>query len=343
MRGGLHMEREQMRGKVCVSIDGDVIHRYAWFNERFERLPDSTAEKEILSVIENDTESLERACDVIDDLASLDNGLEFGSIPPQQVNKVVNAALDNVNEVLKYDTVLGCLLYNSVAKALNEFDDGTAMFFVETMNRIRTAMHEPLMLISNLNRLLHMAVEIGDPQRWFEECVLCEEMLFNVCYTSQFINYDLIDGSTKLDLYYIFDDIASYYTFMLLRFAQENKRINWCKCCGYYFVPKTKRRTLYCDRVFTEDGKTCKEVAPKLMQKLRRKKDVLLDEYDRVHNKNYKRFERGSWKLDGQQTEKDLSYEEYAEWADEARAARAAYIRGELGKDEFRKIIERLG
>ena len=102
------MEREQMRGKVCISINGDVIHRYAWFNERFERLPDSTAEKEILSVIENDTESLERACDVIDDLASLDNGLEFGSIPPQQVNKVVNAALDNVNEVLTVGQEVEC-------------------------------------------------------------------------------------------------------------------------------------------------------------------------------------------------------------------------------------------
>ena len=337
------MDREKMRGTVCVSFDGDVMHRYAWFNERFERLPDSTAEKEILSVIENDTESLERACDIIDDLASLDNGLEFGSIPPQQVNSVVNAALDSVNEVLKVDTVLGCLLYNSVTRILKTPDDGTAMFFVETMDRVRNSIREPLILICNLNRLLDMAVEIGDPHRWFKDCVLCEEMLFNVYYTSQFINHDLTDGSTKLDLYYIFSDIASYYTFMLLRFAQENKRICWCKCCGYYFVPKTKRRTLYCDRVFTEDGKTCKEIAPKLMQKLRRKKDTLLDEYDRARNRNYKRFERGSWKLDGQQTEKELSYKEYADWADEARAARALYIRGELGKDEFRKVIERLG
>lgn len=343
MRGDLNVNRDQMIGTVCVSFDGDVMHRYAWFNERFERLSDSTAEKEILSVIENDTESLERACDIIDDLASLDNGLEFGSIPPRQVNSVVNAALDSVNEVLKVDTVLGCLLYNSVARILKSPDDGTAMFFVETMDRVRNSIREPLILICNLNRLLNMAVEIGDPQRWFRECVLCEEMLFNVCYTSQYINYDLIDGSTKHDLYYIFSDIASYYTFMLLRFARENKRICWCKCCGYYFVPKTKHRTLYCDRVFTEDGKTCKEIAPKLMQKLRRKKDTLIDEYDRARNRNYKRFERGSWKLDGQQTEKDLSYAEYADWADEARAARAAYIRGELGKDEFREVIERLG
>ncbi len=342
-RGGCGMKKKELRGRVCISFDGKTIHRYVWFNEQFHRLTDSTAEKEILSLLEKDKESMQRMFDDISSRASIINDVLLGLVSPGQVNDVVNTALNYTYDLIGEDSILGCLMYGDILHAIALHDDGSAMYYVNIMKNVSRSMKEPLEVYKLLYCLLHDAMAYDEPNKWFSERVLAHEQLFDRHYTSEFINYDLIDGSTKLDLYYTFDNVADYYIFMLLRFAQENKRVSLCRCCGNFFVPRTKHRTVYCDRVFTEDGKTCKQVAPKLMQKLRRKKDELLDEYDRVRNKNYKRFERGSWKLDGQQTEKDLSYEEYADWADEARAARAAYIRGELGKDEFREVIERLG
>jgi len=64
---------------------------------------------------------------------------------------------------------------------------------------------------------------------------------------------------------------------MLLHFTQLGKPIRSCQCCGRFFVPKTKKIALYCDRVITSDGKTCKQVAPKLMQKLKKQQDTLID------------------------------------------------------------------
>lgn len=51
---------------------------------------------------------------------------------------------------------------------------------------------------------------------------------------------------------------------------------------------------------------------------------------------------RRIWKLDGEQTEKDLDEKEYKSWVSEARAARSAYVRGEMSEDEFRNVIYKL-
>ena len=91
--------------------------------------------------------------------------------------------------------------------------------------------------------------------------------------------------------------------------------------------------------MITSDGKTCKQVAPKLIQKLKKQQDILLAEYDRVKNRNYKRFERGEWKLPGKETENDMSFEKYTAWLMQAQAARRAYLCGEISGEEFEKAL----
>ena len=54
---------------------------------------------------------------------------------------------------------------------------------------------------------------------------------------------------------------------------------------------------------------------------------------------NYKRFERGEWKLPGEETEKDMTFEQYTAWLMQAQAARRAYLCGEISGMEFEKNI----
>ncbi|MBQ6942698.1 MAG: hypothetical protein IJN43_00065 [Ruminococcus sp.] len=77
------------------------------------------------------------------------------------------------------------------------------------------------------------------------------------------------------------------------------------------------------------------------MQKLKKQQDTLLAEYDRVKNRNYKRFERGEWKLLGEETEKDMTFEQYTAWLTQAQVARRAYLCGEIEGNEFEKIISK--
>ena len=65
----------------------------------------------------------------------------------------------------------------------------------------------------------------------------------------------------------------------------------------------------------------------------------VLAEYDRVKNRNYKRFERGEWKLPGEETEKDMTFEQYTAWLMQAQAARRAYLCGEISGKEFGSMI----
>ena len=77
-------------------------------------------------------------------------------------------------------------------------------------------------------------------------------------------------------------------------------------------MPKTKKMTLYCDRVIKGD-KTCKEIAPNLKRKQDKAYDTALAEYDRLYYLYYARMERyeGRADLNRPTTETDMSQDAF--------------------------------
>ena len=141
----------------------------------------------------------------------------------------------------------------------------------------------------------------------------------------------------KLTSQYRFRSIIAYYRFMMMRFLETSPNVALCKCCGRYFIPKTKKKTLYCDRII-KDGKTCKELAPALKHKLQAKNDEVIQAFDRARQKMYKRYERA--KDSPHDLEKGITYDEFYEWLDKATAARDAYLKDKITAEEALKIIE---
>ena len=142
----------------------------------------------------------------------------------------------------------------------------------------------------------------------------------------------------NLTTQYRFSVIIEYYCFLMMHFLADRPNVAWCECCGKYFIPKTKRKTLYCDRVLIR-GKTCKEIAPSL----KHKRDVLHNEilaaFDRAKQRMYKRYER---EFDSpHELPKGLTYNEYYEWLDAATDAWDKYVRGEITAEEALKIIDK--
>ena len=90
---------------------------------------------------------------------------------------------------------------------------------------------------------------------------------------------------------YYFRAEEEYYLFLLQQYAASNPNIAKCQFCGRYFVPKTRKKTLYCDRII-KDGKTCKQLAPRLKHKERAAANHVLKEYDRVKRMQYIRYRR---------------------------------------------------
>ena len=57
-----------------------------------------------------------------------------------------------------------------------------------------------------------------------------------------------------------------------------------CQCCGRYFIPETKHKTLYCDRIIRK-GKTCKQIAPALKHKRDATQNSVIEAFDRTKKK----------------------------------------------------------
>ena len=115
-----------------------------------------------------------------------------------------------------------------------------------------------------------------------------------------------------------------------------------CQHCGHFFIPKTKRKTLYCDRVRTDDGRTCKDIGPAIVSKRNAEFSAVLVEYDKAVNRNFKRVERFEGKLSDEKKGKDLDYAEYSEWLNKLREVREQWKNGEIDDEEILKVIHEL-
>ena len=141
---------------------------------------------------------------------------------------------------------------------------------------------------------------------------------------------------------YRFDDFPSYIWYIFLSAMEFDTNFSQCDYCGHFFKPKTKKKTRYCDRVRTDDGRTCKQIGPPLIYKFRIQYSDLLADYDRAMNRNYRRVERYELKLGDEKHGKDPSYNDYADWLRELHLAKISFMSGELSEEEFKKTIHLL-
>ena len=87
-----------------------------------------------------------------------------------------------------------------------------------------------------------------------------------------------------------------------------------------------------------KDKKTCKELAPSLKHKRMVRIDRVVEAYDRVKRKMYRRYERNDGKV--YMSPKGMTYDDFYVWNDAATAARDQYLRGALTAEEALKIIK---
>lgn len=145
-------------------------------------------------------------------------------------------------------------------------------------------------------------------------------------------------AKNSLTTRYHFRSAVDYYHFLLLHFVADKSNVALCQCCGRYFIPKTKKKTLYCDRIL-KDEKTCKEWGPILKHKLAAQRDEVIKAFDQAKRKMYKRYERAESGINQKPSEKDLSYAEYYQWLDAATKARGDYLEGKISGEDVLKII----
>ena len=136
---------------------------------------------------------------------------------------------------------------------------------------------------------------------------------------------------------YVFHTPMQYYRFLIFQVDDEAHPVARCVYCGKYFVPSSKNNTKYCDRV-QRSGRTCRELGPAASHKQEALEDPVIETFDRVKRRMYKRRERF---LDGMCTpEKALDATAYYAWLTAAEEARKQYRAGAISQEEALRIID---
>lgn len=320
---------------IYLSVDGDKAVRVIVENNTKIQTDKIKISDELISELEYNLSNYEIALEhIIEKTEPLD---DIGAYSEEQFSAVSNAALELADGVRENDLTTGILLRATIKKLLDFDDDGSAMCLMTAMNNIVDALREPLDTRYILYKYLKSRSEFDTHEEWLKTNILPKGFFFRRDYPCEIINYDLFTNEPKLSQVFFFDNYADYFVFLFLKFAEQQKRVLECPCCGKLFVPKSNRAETYCDRILV-DGKTCKQIAPKLMRKYKQMNDPVLEEYERAKNRNYKRVERYE-NADRDSGVMRLTFNEYKVWLDKASDMKRMYLQGKVSSKELRKTI----
>ena len=311
---------------IIVGTDGTINKKLVTGKGAID-LPATNIEDEIIYFTEISYKEYVERISEIEELSFAienDDADNFGQVDMKLFYKL----LQMVNEII-WDMEEMNLLLGTLTRTLIEDnkidDDGSAMYVFNTIYMLCNCFKEVL----NFNLIFKIVIEN-----------LCEKSDNPIPKEYSHIRQgefkQIFSSSNNNKLQYHFRSIKSYMHFLLLYFLNSDPNIAWCNCCGRYFIPKTRKQTLYCDRII-EDGKTCKEIGPKLKRKFEAKKDIVIDTYNKTYQKLYKRYERSS--LQPHESPKSLSISEFYNWQDKATNARNDYMKGNMTAEEALKII----
>ena len=135
---------------------------------------------------------------------------------------------------------------------------------------------------------------------------------------------------------YLFRSEEQYYIFLLQHFLMSDPKVAACQYCGRFFLPKTRKKTLYCDRTI-RDGKTCKQIAPHMTHRQRTASNRVLSEYNRVKDMLLHRLDRIC--EDKRRSPIDLTYADFCKWQKASSDARHRFLTGEISEEEALQII----
>ena len=135
---------------------------------------------------------------------------------------------------------------------------------------------------------------------------------------------------------YLFRSEEQYYIFLLQHFLLSDPKVSVCQYCGRFFIPKTRKRTIYCDRII-RDGKTCKQIAPHMTHRERTASSRVLTEYNRTKDMLLHRLDRTC--EDKRSSPIDLTYADFCKWQKAASDARCRFLAGEIAEEDSLQII----
>ena len=245
-------------------------------------LPETTIADEVILFSELNFEYYAQVVELLNTIANA-----IPSPPKDLTQEEVNAfdlLLDTTEDLvttLEQEDLLRGTLTRTLLEDVLPPDCTSPASADQTKKAILRAASDPMRFQFFLNSVLYdmrdgIALDLDQKYRILKEVIVSQHLILG----------------DELSSRYHFRSASAYYCFLLLHFIVMKPRVLLCQCCGRYFIPKTKKETLYCDRIFKRN-RTCKQVAPGMKHQIEAMKQTVIDEFDRAKRRMYKRYKVG--------------------------------------------------
>lgn len=314
-------------GKICVVMSGTYgpeIH-----------LPFITPAEDLVAAAEMDYTAYRREIQrLYDEHPLFEPKLD---VSVSELEDLVAEALMLPSMLQESDPLSFFELGNLLDQVLRMQDDGSASFLLHAGRCLLQALEVPIYTQIRLRNIMEMTfdgMEQATQQERFEKLRGVYPKVAEFCDPARLDGYENVILPLPVDTVYQLRLVE-----LMIYFRQEKQRIARCDCCWNYFIPKTKARALYCDRIF--DGQSCKKRGANLKRKKGPEQDDALKLFKQLRDRMYARMLRYQ---DAPENQRDrlipMTPMQYDEWETNARQARREYMAGRIKAEEFLRRID---
>ena len=303
--------------------------------ENSKKLYKNSIAKELISLISTDSDAMQIALSYVNQEPMIEKRYS-----PARAERIFTQNLQVVKIVQSINTILGLLLNAELSKIEKPSPDDRR-WYEKAIDLQRKIYRDFGTAFQNAKVLTNIYAELPCPLEEKPKHILeiGKQLLDNTFREAYYINSKKqTESDLGLTKCYIFDSAANYLNFLLLNLIQLNPNICLCQNCGELFVAKTKKKTLYCDRIQLDDRKKCSEIGPKNRAELQ---STLFgfEDYDKAVERNYQRAKRTA---EYYVKDKRLEWDDYFSWLERAQQAKKQWLNEEISDDDFLDFVHEL-
>jgi hypothetical protein len=145
-------------------------------------------------------------------------------------------------------------------------------------------------------------------------------------FRPQLVNFELISARNEEFFAEVLEPTTIYniIDYHLRECIKREVKMRVCKNCGRYFAVTGRSTTEYCDRTFGKSKHTCKEMGAMTQWAIRKKEDLVFNDYRREYKKRFARMKAGK-----------IQPEELYAWGERAREKKAECDSGKITPEEY--------
>jgi hypothetical protein len=110
---------------------------------------------------------------------------------------------------------------------------------------------------------------------------------------------------------------------------EQDIYIKKCKNCGRFFLPLRRADAEYCDRLFEDTGRKCREIGATLRYEKKVAENPILEAHKRAYRRLHSRVRH-----------KTMTQEAFRQWSEESIVKRDACLAGTLPFEDFFAWLE---